>query len=898
MFSAVPYPQPLPPPQPSVREQAAAGYFQAIALWINEPLAPQGIFVKVQADGPGRLRLIVEFKRPPMKERLLRFLCHRVWLLNSELIEGIHVIARPVGWRRIAWEKRIRIVTPALKQRKAALQAAPAQQRKAPLPPQIRQNVVHLSSKHLKTLRSLVLTGSAVAAFVFGCLLEVIMSGASPVLPSFSARSSPAPVEEPASGYATDRPNLGEDSQVTTIGYRSTGAGSGSGQQASRESQPSPSKRPTVVDAFLEPVGVIQHHLSPEQQSSEDVTLLFGGDVSLENIAYDKLPESGGLFTELEEYLQADLSMVTLGSPLARAATTLEEELYDRNRLEAVNLLAESGIDIVNLTNNSLMEHGTQGLDETLKALDSKGLYRLGAGRNETEARRPEVIDVKGKRIAYLSYSMGGDNAAFGDRAGTNAQDMKEIVEDIQALRDEVDWIVVNYRWVDFVSEEPNFKQTNLARLAIDQGADVVVGYHPDIIQGAEVYKGRPIAYSVGDFVFETENSTADQDSAMLKVALKQDQMKVEFVPVRVKNSLPQALAGPEGKAVLQKIDQASQQFEQPMQSPMVLDLKDKAPAAPQAYDPESPFVSPEAEDTLPVEPEPAAPAEEPTDSKQPTADPTADPAAPKATPQPSTPATDEAKPLPETLDLMDQLEENLLEWGPKPSDGQQEFQPIPQNLRESKEEEVDAHLSPGLLRLLQQPAQPSSDPGSSGEPSQDRGDAAFPEELSRDLSEETSGDLRDAEPGEEIPGNLNAAPSSVRAMPVTPPGRKRSVESASPPGEETSRALATPEDSTPEDSNQESTASPADGISPHSEPLVGPLSALEKPAPLPRQKATPLPQSDLLAQLSVGHAAPGSAAANSVAEGTVPHGPGDGVFHEPQAVERSASTPSSPGKD
>ena len=87
---------------------------------------------------------------------------------------------------------------------------------------------------------------------------------------------------------------------------------------------------------------------------------------------------------------------------------------------------------------------------------------------------------------------MGGDNSAFEDRAGTNAQEMREIVEDIQALRDQVDWIVVNYRWMDVLTKEPNFKQTNLARMAIDQGADVVVGYHPNMIQGAEVYKGSP----------------------------------------------------------------------------------------------------------------------------------------------------------------------------------------------------------------------------------------------------------------------------------------------------------------------------------------------------------------------------------------------------------------------
>jgi poly-gamma-glutamate synthesis protein (capsule biosynthesis protein) len=123
--------------------------------------------------------------------------------------------------------------------------------------------------------------------------------------------------------------------------------------------------------------------------------------------------------------------------------------------------------------------------------------------------------------IAYLSYAMGGNDAAmdtralkeragakdatvakgrwkkskkstaFGDRAGLNAQGMPEIVADLQAL--DVTrwiWIIVNFRWVDHLQAEPNFVQTNLARLAIDQGADVVVGYHPTVIQGERFIKG------------------------------------------------------------------------------------------------------------------------------------------------------------------------------------------------------------------------------------------------------------------------------------------------------------------------------------------------------------------------------------------------------------------------
>jgi hypothetical protein len=806
MVSAVSYPQPSPPPppSPSVQDLAAAGYFRAIALWVNEPLTAQGIFVKVQADRPGCLRLIVEFDRAPIKERLLRYLCHRIWLLNSELIEGVYVLARPVGQRRLAWQKRIRIVTPALKQRQAAIRlAAPAVPKPtSPLPPQMHQRLAHLSHQHLKTFRALLLTGSAVAAFIFGCLLEVVTAGSAPMLPSFSTPFSvSAPSPQPAAGDRADAltGQRLDQTQATPIDYRAPDGPNPPQDRGSKPDDAPPPVRPTVVDAALEPVGVIQHH-RPAAPASADVTLLFSGDVSLADLAYDSLAKAGGLFTGVEGYAQVDLSMVTLGSPLATAATTLEEELYHRNRPDAVNLLAESGVDIVNLTDASLMEHGAQGLDETLKALDSKGIYRVGAGRNEMEARRPEVIDVKGKRIAYLSYSMGGDSAAFADRAGTNAQDMKEIVEDIQALRDEVDWIVVNFRWVEHVTEEPNFKQTNLARLAIDQGADVVVGYHPDVIQGAEIYKGRPIAYSVGDFVFETNQPIADQDSAMLKVALRQDQIKVEFVPVRVQDSLPKTLTGPEGEAVLKKIEQASQQFEQPMQSPLVLNLKDKGPVAPEEYDPESPFVSPEAADTLPIEPgapggtlEGDAPEEDTLDLKSPA------PVDGESELSPPTAAPEAAPPPLEGLDLREKLDDNLLQWGPKPSDGQREFHPIPQKLQDSKGDEVDAQLPASLRRQL-----PAANP--------DVGSPALP----------------GAEPaplrGASIPGQGEATADPAGVPPIE--GLNISPHPAQPP---------------------EGQLRPQT-ITPHSEPLVGPLGALEKPQPhRPSLQAQP----GLLSQLA-----------------------------------------------
>ncbi|MBW4480910.1 MAG: CapA family protein [Tildeniella torsiva UHER 1998/13D] len=723
MISAVIPPQPQVLPQgpllqpPSVKERAAAGYFRDIALWLNQPLTPHGIFVQVQADRPGCLQLVVEFRQPPIKDRLLRFLCHRVWLLNSELIEGISVVARPLGHRRVLWQQRVKIVTPALKRRQSKLKAQAQRQAASAMPPKIRppRPAKALSRQRLQTLRTFVLSGSAVAAFVMGCLLEVIISAPSPSLPQFSAQGEVLPATGSELDTSPVAPvalrDTGEARPVSAPGTNATGANG---------------NRPTVVDTALEPVGVIAHQ-AVAPASADDVTLLFGGDISLEDISPESLTTPGGFFADVAEYDQADLALVNLATPLATAATNLQEGLRHQTRTDAVNLLVNSGVDIVNLTHSSLMDYGAEGLNETLTTLDSKGLYRIGAGRNALEARRPEILDVKGKRIAYLSYAMGGNNAAhdtdvlreragasdkaiakevetfktataFKDRAGFNAQNMPEIVADIQALRDEVDWIVVNFRWVDQLSEQPNFMQTNLARLAIDQGADVVVGYHPTVIQGGEIYKGRPIAYSLGDFVFRPDEPVENQDSAVLKVSLKDDQMQVELVPVRVQDSHPKTLSGNDSQQVLQRIEQASSQFDQPLKSPVVLDLNVQEAPPETVSDPSSPFVSPDEEDVLPVEleaeptPEPKDRLEDGTDSKdilEDSAAPTQDSNTPEALDDGSEPAnvdqpsaapeTDQSSPnVPDPLEMEVEFDGDLEEWGPKVSPEQQEFKPVP----------------------------------------------------------------------------------------------------------------------------------------------------------------------------------------------------------------------------
>jgi poly-gamma-glutamate synthesis protein (capsule biosynthesis protein) len=304
------------------------------------------------------------------------------------------------------------------------------------------------------------------------------------------------------------------------------------------------------------------------------VTLVFGGDVTLSDHFEDVIGTNYSLpFAQLPEYQDADVAMVNLENPLTRSTLRRPNKQFNfKADPESVKVLTEGGIDIVNLANNHTMDYEEPGLVETMATLDQAGIKTVGAGRDIKEARRPTIIEVKGQRIAYLGYYDADFHAATESLAGTNPRYDERVAADIKAIRDQVDWVVVNYHWGVELAEYPGDWQIDLARFTIDQGADVVIGHHPHTLQGAEIYKGRPIVYSLGNFIFGG-NSRADYETAVLRVALNANhQMKVEFLPVEVTQYQAKVISTKKGEDIIKRVGRLSQIFDQPMQSSVVLD--------------------------------------------------------------------------------------------------------------------------------------------------------------------------------------------------------------------------------------------------------------------------------------------------------------------------------------
>jgi poly-gamma-glutamate synthesis protein (capsule biosynthesis protein) len=581
----------------SIAELARAGNFQAVAHWINQSLSPYGIRTYVGAIRPGCLKILVEL--PSLEERelpdewrdyLVRFICHRIWQLNSAVIEGARIAARYADESQVLWEQAVRVTSPARRLR---------QQQSQELRSQVQQTAQR--KIQLKTLRSLLISGAPLFAFVVGCVLGF----------------SKAPVEQTSAVASSQKADSSQ-----------TGGGK--------------TTRPDTVQAALESVPVVKHDKALADPNDPTVTLMFSGDVTLGESLADKVGKDfDHAFAAMDEYRKADLAMVNLEEPLTNATIPLQGKQFNfKADPESVKTLAKGGVDLVTLANNHAMDYEQSGLVETMETLDKAGILHLGAGRDEKEARRPDIVEVKGQRVAYLGYYGADLHAAGKSTAGTNYADEARIAADIKSIRDQVDWIVVNFHWGEELATHPADWQVDMAHFTIDQGADVVVGHHPHVLQGAEIYKGRPIAYSLGNFIFGG-NASSDYDTAVLKVALKDKQMKVEFLPVEVRGYQPKVASGEQGTQILKQVEDLSSSFKEPMRSPAVLDAR----LSPKVEPSPIPSVTP----SIPTDAATPAPSPSiPADAAAPTPSPSipADSVAPTPSPVP----TDAANPAPSPI--------------------------------------------------------------------------------------------------------------------------------------------------------------------------------------------------------------------------------------------------------
>lgn len=241
------------------------------------------------------------------------------------------------------------------------------------------------------------------------------------------------------------------------------------------------------------------------------MNLLFCGDI---------MP--GGVLPYQDEYISPDL-LEYMGSFDCRIGTleaaigtnlpfdTVKMEgrqniIYARD--EDLFRIREMGFDVVSLANNHVWDLGEEGLKNTIRLLDENGINHCGAGMNAEEASKPAVIEKDGMKIAIFAYCMFGNKylgyveLAKTNKAGINPLIIEKVTEDIQKAKQVYDRVIVLPHWGREYLCEPLPECVQMAKQMIRAGADAVIGSHPHQIQPLVHYKGIPICFSLGNFLF------------------------------------------------------------------------------------------------------------------------------------------------------------------------------------------------------------------------------------------------------------------------------------------------------------------------------------------------------------------------------------------------------------
>ncbi len=260
---------------------------------------------------------------------------------------------------------------------------------------------------------------------------------------------------------------------------------------------PSPSPSPVYVPPPLSLTSLF--HPTPDQVPADPShvrTLLVTGDMipaRMVNVESTRRGDFLWPYRPTSAYVaNADLTFTNLETPLFAGCPEYETGFTFCGDSRFVNGLALDGVDVANLANNHAGNFGTEGIDKTVALLDAHGIKHCGLGP-------PAIVDVRGLKFAFLGFN------GVGQRI-----DRQALVQGIQYARGLADVVVVQFHWGEEYQPLPvpapglaPDDPVQIGHLAIDAGADLVIGNHPHWIQPVEVYKGKLITYAHGNFIFD-----------------------------------------------------------------------------------------------------------------------------------------------------------------------------------------------------------------------------------------------------------------------------------------------------------------------------------------------------------------------------------------------------------
>ncbi|MDP4300508.1 CapA family protein [Leptothrix discophora] len=259
-------------------------------------------------------------------------------------------------------------------------------------------------------------------------------------------------------------------------------------------------------------------------QSPAPVRLLFVGDLMLDDGPGRTIAAGGDPLAAFDPWFAAaDARIGNLELPVATTGQPLENKIYTFRADPAAMRVLKGRFDALAVSNNHSGDYGPAAFLETLEHVRAAGITPFGGGRDLHEAHRPLWLERGGLRIAVLGYNEFKPRRfeAGPNWPGIAWSEDSQVVADIRAARRAgADLVIPFMHWGWEREPQPDERQRALARRMIDAGADAVVGGHPHVTQGADIYRGKPIVWSLGNFVFDGFELPAAREGWLLELRL------------------------------------------------------------------------------------------------------------------------------------------------------------------------------------------------------------------------------------------------------------------------------------------------------------------------------------------------------------------------------------------
>lgn len=260
-------------------------------------------------------------------------------------------------------------------------------------------------------------------------------------------------------------------------------------------------------------------------------------------------------------FAQDDLTIVNMEGTLTEETSREPKQFAFKGDAEYAKILTAGAVEAANLANNHSFDYGDKSYEDTIAALDAEGICSFGY-------ERTAVMDIKGVKVGLAGVYELADHIDC-------KQDMLDNIADLKEQGAQI--IIVSFHWGQERENVPNEVQVALGHVAIDNGADLVLGHHPHVLQGIEEYKGKNIVYSLGNFCFGGNSAPRDMDTMIFQQTftvkngeLQEDNVK-NMIPCKISsayqegynNYQPVIVDGEEKEKILQRVTEYSQKAQE-----------------------------------------------------------------------------------------------------------------------------------------------------------------------------------------------------------------------------------------------------------------------------------------------------------------------------------------------